>query len=1057
MTDVCLVNMPYGALERPTLALSMLKASLTNAGIDCGLFYPTFAFAEKIGSVPYADLVWVRGEMIGEWTFSGAAFPDFKPDHESYLKKITDTYAPNNEAEAKKIRDFLWRIRNKAEIFIEETAQEIIARRPRIVGCSSTFNQHCAVLGLTRRIKELDPSVITILGGGNCEGEMGLTTAREFPWVDFVVSGEADDLFAPFCRLLLERGPDLALEDIPDGVFGRQHRARPDLFSKSSEVPRAMVKNLSDCAIPDFDDYFQSLEQYSGRQYVTPGLLIETSRGCWWGMINHCTFCGLNGGGMSYRSKPPERAISEFLHLARKYKLTRFLVVDNILDLKYFHEVLPALAAAPEEFTLFYEIKSNISYEQLKILRDAGVTWLQPGIESLHDDALKLMKKGTHAWVNLQLLKWARELGLSIAWNVLCGFPGEADEWYGEMADLIPLIHHLEPSTELRPIRFDRFSPYQARPEEFGLKLKPAWPYTYIYPLSEEVLAELVYGFEEVSRPPQYSNPLRLRREEEAPSLGGPGRDLLQKRIREWHDTFLSRLSPILSMTEDDESTLIIDTRAIAVASTTVLSGLHHRAHRACYASVTLEAVRNAVNNDGGPAVDAEQIGGVLDDLVRRKLILRLGNRYLGLAIKGELPALPRNHREGYPGGWISRPNRRNGHRPRPASVTDNSPRVVGALVQPQSVTFKEPLLLDGGKSLPEVTITYETYGTLSPARDNAILVCHPLTKNAHAAGKLAESDPKPGWWDTAIGPGRVLDTKKYFVISADVVGGSGGTTGPASINPATGRRYATDFPVVTVADMVRAQRRLIEHLEIERLFAVTGGCFGGQQALEWAILYPDAVKNAVIINATPWTSAHTVAIFNIMRRLICDDPDWNGGNYYGGKFPSRGMANALTAAVPLWMSREVMEKKFGRRLHKGPHYTYSFETEFEVEYFLEQVASRSGQSLDPNGLIYLMRSMEYFDLPREYGSLENAFSSIQANVLLISYLSDWRYPSSEVQRMQEAMETLGINSQHVMLDSAHGHGAFISDISGCAAALQSFFARSTVLDANSEALSLQV
>jgi homoserine O-acetyltransferase len=168
-------------------------------------------------------------------------------------------------------------------------------------------------------------------------------------------------------------------------------------------------------------------------------------------------------------------------------------------------------------------------------------------------------------------------------------------------------------------------------------------------------------------------------------------------------------------------------------------------------------------------------------------------------------------------------------------------------------------------------------------------------------------------------------------------------------------------------------------------------------------------------------------------------------------------MANALTAAVPLWMSREVMEKKFGRRLHKGPHYTYSFKTEFEVEYFLEQVASRSGQSLDPNGLIYLMRSMEYFDLPHEYGSLENAFSSIQANVLLISYLSDWRYPSSEVQRMQEAMETLGINSQHVMLDSAHGHGAFISDISGCAAALQSFFARSTVLDANSEALSLQV
>jgi homoserine O-acetyltransferase len=225
----------------------------------------------------------------------------------------------------------------------------------------------------------------------------------------------------------------------------------------------------------------------------------------------------------------------------------------------------------------------------------------------------------------------------------------------------------------------------------------------------------------------------------------------------------------------------------------------------------------------------------------------------------------------------------------------------------------------------------------------------------------------------------------------------------------------------------------------------VTGGCFGGQQALEWAILYPDAVKNAVIINTTAWTSAHTVAIFNIMRRLICDDPDWNSGNYYDGKFPSRGLANALTAAVPLWMSREVMEKKFGRRLQKGPDYAYSFETEFAVENFLQEVAGRSGESLDPNGLIYLMRSMEYFDLAHEYGSLEKALRPIRANMLLISYLSDWRYPSFEVQQMQETMEKLGINSQHAMLDSPHGHGAFISDISACAEAMQLFFAQHRV------------
>jgi len=1062
MTDVCLVNLPYGALERPTLALSMLKASLTNAGIDCALFYPNFDFAEQIGSVPYADLVWVRGEMIGEWTFSGAAFPDFKPDHDSYLKKITDTYAANDEAEANKIRDFLWRIRKKAEIFIETAARKILAGNPRIVGCSSTFNQHCAVLALTRRLKELDPSVITILGGGNCEGEMGLTTAREFPWVDFVVSGEADDLFAPFCRKLLEHGPDLALEDVPYGVFGRQHRAQPDLVPKTSEVPRAMVKNLDDCAIPDFDDYFRSLDRYRGRQYVTPGLLIETSRGCWWGMIKHCTFCGLNGGGMSYRSKLPGRAVSEFLQLARKYGMTRFLVVDNILDLKYFHEVLPALAAAPEDFTLFYEIKSNISYGQLKTLKDAGVTWLQPGIESLHDEALKLMKKGVQGWINLQLLKWSRELGLSIAWNILCGFPGEADEWYGEMADMIPLLHHLEPSTELRPIRFDRFSPYQARPEEFGLKLKPAWPYRYIYPLSEEVLAELVYGFEDVSRPPQYSNPLRLRRQDEAPSLGGPGRDLLQKRIREWHDAFLSDLPPILSMREEEECTIIIDTRAIAVEPRTILRGLHHRIHRACYACVTLDAILNAVNSDDGVEIDANQVNAVLADLIRRKLLLQLGNRYLGLAIKGELPPLPRNHREGYPGGWISRPTDRNNGKSNGSNgnAVQNQPALrkpvasLNGLVKPQAVNFKEPLLLDCGKSLPEITIAYEIYGELSPARDNAILVLHPLTKNAHAAGKHADSDSKNGWWEAAIGPGRMFDTKKYFVISVDVLGGSGGTTGPAAINPLTGQRYATDFPVITIADIVRAQRRLIRHLEIEQLYAVSGGCFGGQQALEWAIIYPEAIKNAVVINTTPWTSAHTVAIFNIMRRLICDDADWNGGHYYGRKFPLRGLANALTAAVPLWMSRDAMEKKFGRRLQKGQDYSYSFATEFAVENFLQEVGNRTSQSLDPNGLNYLMRAMEYFDLPREYGSLEKALGSIQANVLLISYASDWRYPSAEVQLMQDVLETRGV-SEHVTLASADGHGAFLSDISGCTHAVRSFFARHAMADAKGALLTV--
>jgi ribosomal peptide maturation radical SAM protein 1 len=361
---------------------------------------------------------------------------------------------------------------------------------------------------------------------------------------------------------------------------------------------------------------------------------------------------------MEYRSKSPERALSEIQNLARKYGVPRFLVVDNILDLSYFKEVLPSLAESPEKLVFFYEIKSNVTFEQLRALKKAGVTWLQPGIESLNDEALKLMEKGTTSWINVQLLKWARELGLSIGWNILCGFPGESDDWYAETAELVPLIQHLEPSTELRPIRFDRFSPYQTKPEKFGLQLAPAWPYQYIYPKSPAVLARLVYGFEAVDRPPQYTNPLRIKRNE-MPSLGGPGRDLLQKRIREWHEAFLSTLPPVLAMTEEQDATSILDTRSIAPERHVRLRGIEHRVHRSAHASGTPSTLQDRVNADGEGCVKFTDVLSALDQLVRRKLMVKLGGRYLALAVPGDMPSLPRNHREGYPGGWVQRPRRK--------------------------------------------------------------------------------------------------------------------------------------------------------------------------------------------------------------------------------------------------------------------------------------------------------------------------------------------------------------------------------------------------------------
>jgi len=352
----------------------------------------------------------------------------------------------------------------------------------------------------------------------------------------------------------------------------------------------------------------------------------------------------------------------------------------------------------------------------------------------------------------------------------------------------------------------------------------------------------------------------------------------------------------------------------------------------------------------------------------------------------------------------------------------------------PHTMRIEQPLALDCGDKLPGHTVCYETYGTLSAARDNAILVCHSLTKDAHAAGRRTDGGPL-GWWDEAIGPGKLLDTGRYFVICADTLA-AGGSTGPASPDPATGRPYGLRFPVVTVRDMVHAQHQLITRLGIERLHAVAGGCFGGQQAVEWSIQYPGAVANAVVITTTPATSAHSIAIFTVMRRLIRGDPAWNGGDYYGQPFPVAGLGAAVAAAVPLWMSAEMMEVRFGRR-SGGPRYT--LDDEFEVEQFIARLAAQAGRQLDPNGLMYLTRAVEYFDLVRTYGDLARALAPVRARMLFVSYQRDWRYPAAETDRMHQALLAAGRDSAHVVLDSPLGHGAFLFDVPGLAPAVSGF------------------
>jgi ribosomal peptide maturation radical SAM protein 1 len=651
MSDVCLVFMPYGPVERPSLALGLLKQALVMDGISCEVLYPNFRFAERIGLVPYAELAWVREENIGEWTFSGAAFPDFQRDHDPYLERVASLFA-RHENEAEATRQWIWKVREMATEFVEEVAREIVARKPRILGCTTTFQQHCAVLALTRRVKELDPEIITVLGGANCESEMGMATLLEFPWVDCVASGEAEHTVAQLCRRLMAEGPKAS--KLPHGILGADHRALPDPYAL---VPRATAP-LESCPVPDFDDFFQALAAYSRPEDIRPALMIETSRGCWWGAVKHCKFCGLNGGSMSYRFKPADRVLAELDELSARYGIKSFLVVDNILPLDYFDTLLPALAERGGPYHLFYEIKANLTYQQLQLLKAAGVTWMQPGIENFHDDALKLMDKGLPAWQCLQLLKWARELGITLTWNYLCGFPGEKDEWYSQVAEWIPAVSHLQPGRELRPIRYDRFSPYQQKPEQYGIKLKVNWAYHHIYPLPEEGLAKLVYIFHGEGEAALCSSPFRLRQvwaNREFPSLGTPGRDALQNRLREWLDCFLSRLPCILSMTEHEDRTDILDTRPIAPARRVVLEGLAHRVHRQLHGALALKNIQQAVDNDGLGPVDPAELEATLQDLRQRQLVLKIGARYLALAVRGDIPALPKSNEQGYPGGWINR------------------------------------------------------------------------------------------------------------------------------------------------------------------------------------------------------------------------------------------------------------------------------------------------------------------------------------------------------------------------------------------------------------------
>ena len=344
-------------------------------------------------------------------------------------------------------------------------------------------------------------------------------------------------------------------------------------------------------------------------------------------------------------------------------------------------------------------------------------------------------------------------------------------------------------------------------------------------------------------------------------------------------------------------------------------------------------------------------------------------------------------------------------------------------IVQTKYFKINKPIKLECGRELKDIQVAYETYGKLNKTCDNAILILHALTADAHAAYYNSPDDKKPGWWDTMIGDNKAFDTKRFFVICSNVLGGCKGTTGPSSINPDTGREYALDFPVITVNDMIKVQKELIKHLGVKKLIVV-GGSMGGMQALEWSIEYPDMVKSTIIIACTPRLTAQGIAFNAVGRNAIISDKNFNNGNYYHGEHPEQGLSIARMVGHITYLCEEAMHNKFGRDFKDKP--SFDFGVDFQVESYLEHQGRIFVDRFDANSYLYITKAVDYYDPARKYGTLERAMEKTKSRFLIISFSSDWLFSTEQAKIMVDALIKNNKEVSFVELKSTCGHDAFL-------------------------------
>jgi ribosomal peptide maturation radical SAM protein 1 len=500
MYKIALINMPFADLQFPSIALTQLKAVVDQRfkeQVSVDIHYVSHDFAKYLGLELY-DIITASADSqnagLGDWFFRQAAFPDQANNAGVYLSR----YFPFHTEEMNTLKSRILEKRRGLEHLLDTLISKYALDQAQLVGFTSMFMQNVAAFSLARRLKEGTSKPIVVMGGANCETPMGQVIVKEVTPVDYVFSGPALKSFPEFVQQCLDH--DLSEAGSIKGVFTKRNY----IFQTG---PEAIGEELSiDVPIElDYREFLDTLtENFPGGE-IDPILLFETSRGCWWGERAHCTFCGLNGISMAYRAMSPDRALEQFDSLFEYApRVSRLDAVDNILPKSYFQDVLPHMKT-PENMSLFYEVKADLSESDVQTLAKARVKIIQPGIESLATSTLKLMKKGTSAFRNLSLLKFCAMYDIEPGWNLLIGFPGEGADVYQKYLDDLPLFTHLSPPSGVFPVRFDRYSPYFVKSKEYGLDLHPLDYYSMIYPFPGEQLDNMAYYFSDVNIGAEYA------------------------------------------------------------------------------------------------------------------------------------------------------------------------------------------------------------------------------------------------------------------------------------------------------------------------------------------------------------------------------------------------------------------------------------------------------------------------------------------------------------------------------------------------------------------------